>query len=231
MKLITVLALAMASVITANAGDTPSTYYKVKISADATLQTSIDKTARAKVTTSDVIKALIDQYDRTNINNLPSTKASDYDLIASYAGGNDQVMGAATYFLVRARGQGNQFKTRIPSSILRTNGGEAVFKRVFTANSSTVKVNVTDSFSTLNLNTATLDIRAQGLADAQVTVKNVNDGNPGDEFLSLVKNEFEGHHVIGTVDADGVGTINAKIEGKLKTETFDDLPTLIWFDL
>jgi hypothetical protein len=220
MKLAYLLALASATVVTAHAGGLPSSYYKVKISADATLQTAPDKTKKAKVTTNDVIEALIDQLG------VPSSSPSQFDIIACFTGNNDQIMESATYYLARTRGPADfRYKVLIPEAVFDTEGGQSVFKRVFTANSSTVKVNVTDSFSSIELNTSMLTISAQGLANAQVTVKDFS--LLGDPYLSLVKNRFEGHHVIETGDGtDGVGTINASIEGAVKTEDFNELQTL-----
>jgi hypothetical protein len=220
-KTSTLLALASASVLPVYAGGAPvaKAYYKVKINAEATLQTDFDETTNARVNTSDVIEALIDQLG------VPSSKASDFDIIACYLGGDDDIMDAATYYLARTRGPAdNRYKVKIPSSVFDTNGGEAVFKRVFTFNNSTVKVNITDAFSGLLLDTSDLEINASGLADAQVTVKDAGLG--GNPYLSLVKNHYSGHHVID-VGPQGVGTINAKIEGSVKADTFDSLATIL----
>lgn len=238
MKIVKTLAVAAASVIAANAGPAPipRTYYKVTISAEATLQTGYGSTKNAKLNTSDVIAALIDQWERDSIAPIPSTKTSEYDLIACYEGGNDQVMQAATYFLVRSRGQGLRFKSQIPEKVFDTEGGDAVFKRLFTANNSTVKAEVTDSFSVLFLQTETLAIDSSGLADAKVTVKDavmaasapVSALGFEPAYLSNVENKFNGHHVVRLADVGGVGSIEAEVKGKFKTETFDDLASAIW---
>lgn len=220
MKLIALLVAASATVITANAGtSTARSHYKVKINAQATLQTGIDQTSNNTVKTNDVIEALANELG------VPFSRASEFDIIASYAGENDDIMDTATYFLARTRGPKTaRYKVQIPALVFNTTGGTAVFKRVFTANNSTTKVNITDSFSKLIVNTGTLSINSDGLANAQVTVKDLRVG--GNPFLSLVKNNFNGHHIIGVGILNGVGSINAKIEGKLTTEAFDSLP--VW---
>jgi hypothetical protein len=221
MKLTALLVATLATVITANAGmATARSHYKVKINVHGTFQTAIDDTSNDIFNTNDVIDALIDELG------VPSSRASDFDIIASYVGEDDDIMDSATYFLARTRGPVNgRYKVAIPLLVFNTEGGNAVFKRVFTANNSTIKVNITDSFSRLFLNTDLLFVNSEGLADAQVTVKDVEIG--GDPFLSLVKNRYSGHHVVETEDFEGVGTIEAKIEGKVTTEAFDDLPLIL----
>ncbi|MCW1921811.1 hypothetical protein OKA05_04555 [Luteolibacter arcticus] len=222
MKLAQIIGVASVAVISsAYAGEpAPNAFYKVKITAQATIQTALDETSSAQIDTNDVIEALLDELG------TPTSSPQHFDIIATYEGEDDQVMEVATYYLARTRGPADErYKVLIPTGFFDTEGGSAVFKRVFTANNSTLKVNITDSFSLLEINTSMLSLDSQGLAKAQVTVKDTGEG--GDPFLSLVKNNFSGNHVVGIDDVgEGVGSINANIGGAIKKSVFDSLPDL-----
>jgi hypothetical protein len=207
--------------VSANAqNDIARNNYKVKVNATAKIQTSINDTTGAKVSTNDVIAGLLSELGPA----FAGIKPSQCDIIAHYENDED-ILDEVEYYLVRTRGQGAHFKVRIDPGFFDTESNVTVWDRTFSANNTTVKATFTDAGTFADFSFGDVTLFGRGLTKGNVTIKDVGTLNAR---LNQANAHFDGS-ISGDVDGDDVaGSLSIDFGSALSNDVFNGLP-LIFF--